>query len=161
MSKNRIADYIESVKVKSPRCVITSDEENTRVTLSLDGKVYCWFWDYIKKGVLCPGSVEIVAVHPYAAEALIEEEVRQMLGFCGLEDADYITVDSHGAAIPFIIFEPDMLSADTNETIRLKKNKVKELYSRFVDGGDKLTPELIGEAISSGLLEPLLTLVNL
>jgi hypothetical protein len=161
VSKNRIAEYIDSVKVKSPRCVITSDELNLRVTLSLDGKVYAWFWDEAKKGILCPGASEPTSVHPYAAEALVEEEIQQMLSFCGLDSTDYITVNSRGEAIPFVIFEPNALSSDSAALIKFKKNKVKELYHRFVYGDDKLTPELIEESISFGLLEPLLTLVNL
>lgn len=154
-SRNRISEYLKNNPPKA-KCVIVCDSDSAKVTLSYDGEVLTWSWN---NGVVCPGGGGPIKIHPLAAEALVTEELMIFLRMEGIKTEEVIQVNAVGEKVSVISFNPPELGEITFD-VALKKEKVKELYERFtVD--NRLTEELIGEAIAFGVLSPFLSLVNL
>ena len=155
-SRNRILDYLKTSLPKA-ECVIISDVVHGRVILSFNGDKILWKWD---NGLVCPGSDVPLHISPLAAEALVVEEIMALVRMEGIETEAIIYVGPGGEQTDGIIFTPPELGEINFDTV-LKKDKIKELYERFIFEGDNLNEEIIGEAISYGVLSPFLSLVNL
>ncbi len=154
--RNRLIKFIES---RPPRanCVVISDTIQNRVMLSFSGNKLLWHW--IDGGLVCPGSTAPMDIHPLAAEALIVEEIMSLIRMEGVTSEEIVYVNEGGENVGGIMFNPEIDGFDFD--VVLKKEKIKDLYERFVAENDELTEEIIGEAISFGVLSPFLTLVNL
>ena len=139
------------------RCVIVSDIPRHRVIVSYAGDKLLWHWD---RGLLCPGSNSPIEIHPLSAEALVIEEVTTFLRMEGVTNDEIIYLNPSGEKVDGIFLSPPGVDTSTFDGV-FKKEKIKELYWRFVQDGDKLTEELVGEAIGSNVLGPFLSLVNL
>jgi len=155
-SRNRILNYLQLSPPKA-QCVVVSDINGYRVVLSYDGTKLLWRWD---NGLICPGSQVPLAISPLAAEALITEELLAFLRMEGVNTDEVIYVTPGGEKTDGIIINPPELGT-VNFDVILKKLKVKELYEKFIDENDNLSEDIIGEAISFGVLSPFLSLVNL
>ena len=155
-SKNRILNYLKSSPPKA-ECVVISDVCGYRVVLSYDSIKLLWKWD---NGLVCPGSRIPLAIHSLAAEALVTEEIMAFFRMEGVDTDKVIYVTSSGEKTDGIIISPPELGI-VNFDLRLKKLKIKELYEKFIDEDDNLSEDIIGEAISFGVLSPFLSLVNL
>ena len=153
---NRIIKYMES---EPPRVhnVVISDSLTNRVIFTFGGNKLVWQWD--NDGIYCPGSTVGIKIHPLAAEALVEEEVMSLVRMEGIGADNIIYIDHRGEKVNGISMTPPSL--DDSWDVNLKKTKIKELYERFVAEKDTLSEEMIGEAISFGVLSPFLSLVNL
>lgn len=156
MRRSRLVKYLKNGKIPKARSVVISDIEKHCVYLSFGGEKLVWLWD---SGLVCPGNNIPYQVHPLAAEALVIEEIMAFIRLEGLED-NTIFVNSSGEKLKGIVFNPPELGV-INYEIALKKEKIKELYEKFVYDGDRISEEMIGEAISFGVLSPFLSLVNL
>lgn len=156
LRNNRILKYLKAAPLKA-ECVIVSDIIHSRVILSYAGTKLLWKWD---NGLVCPGSSIPLSIHALAAEALIVEEVMSFLRMEGINLDKIIYVSPSGEKTDGIIISPPELGI-VNFDIVLKKDKIKELYERFIDEDDNLSEEIVGEAISYGVLSPFLSLVNL
>jgi len=155
-SSNRILKYLKSAPPIA-ECVVISDISHGRVILSYDGTKMLWKWD---NGLICPGASTPLPIDPLAAEALITEEMTAFLKMEGVNLDKVIYVSPAGEKIDGIIISPQELGV-INFDIVLKKDKIKELYERLIDEDDNLSEEIVGEAISYGVLSPFLSLVNL
>ena len=91
--------------------------------------------------------------------ALVVEEIMALIRMEGISTGEITYINEGGNSIKGIMFNPEIDGFDFD--IVLKKEKIKDLYERFVSEDDELTEEIIGEAISFGVLSPFLTLVNL
>jgi hypothetical protein len=154
-SNNRLLNYLKENPPQA-KCVIVSDLEAAKVTLSYEGEVLCWSW---KDGLICPGASSPLDIHVLAAEALVTEEIMLFLRMEGIKTEEVIQVNAVGEKLGAIRLNPPELGEITFD-IAVKKEKVKELYERF-SINDRLTEELIGEAIAFNVLSPFLSLVNL
>ncbi len=139
---NRIKKFIKQSPPHA-KCVVVSDVIHDRVVMSYHGNKFLWSWN---DGLLCPGSSSAVDVHPLAAEALIVEEI--------------IYINPGGEKTDGIVMNPNDIG-DMSFDILIQKEKIKDLYERFISDNDSVTEEMIGEAISFGVLTPFLSLVNL
>jgi len=155
-SRNRIVNYLKSSPPKA-ECVVVSDIIHSRVVVSYHGSKLLWKWD---NGLVCPGSDIPLPIDALAAEALIIEEIMSFIRMEGVSLDEIIYVGPDGERTDGVIFSPPELGIINFDTV-LKKDKIKELYERFVFEGDNLNEEIIGEAISYGVLSPFLSLVNL
>jgi hypothetical protein len=155
-ARNRIIGYLQSSPPKA-ECVVVSDVPGGRVVLSYNGTKLLWKWD---NGLVCPGGNIPLPIHPLAAEALVTEEMISFLKMEGVDIDKVIYVSPTGESTDCVIISPTELGV-INFDVILKKVKIKELYERFIDDGDNLSEEIIGEAISYGVLSPFLSLVNL
>ena len=155
-SKNRILKYLQSSPVTA-RCVVISDVVGHRVVVSYDGAKLLWKWD---NGLVCPGSRVPLSIHALAAEALVTEEIMAFFRMEGVDTDKVIYVAPGGEKTDGILISPPELGI-INFDIILKKLKIKELYESFIYENDSLSEEMIGEAISYGVLSPFLSLVNL
>ena len=155
-ARNRIIDYLQSSPPKA-ECVVVSDVLGYRVIMSYDGTKLLWKWD---NGLVCPGSSVPVPIDALAAEALVTEEVISFFKMEGINIEKVIYINPMGEKVDGIIISPPELGV-VNFDVILKKVKIKQLYERFIDEGDNLSEEIIGEAISYGVLSPFLSLVNL
>lgn len=155
---NRIKEYIKDMK-DNPEifCVVVSDLIDNRVILSYKGEKIVWEW---RNGLHCPGSSEILQVHPLAAQALITEELNQLFRMEGIESESILYVDSGGSGTEGVEMAPPELGNITSD-ILYKRDVVQELYEQYLGENDGLTEEIIGKAIGCGVLTPLLSLVNL
>lgn len=153
---NRILKYLKETNPPFARCVIVSDTNRNRVVVSYAGDKLLWSW---KSGLLCPGSRDPVKVHPLAAEALVIEEITTLFSMEGVAPEEILYLNPDGEKINGVYFNPPELDETFQTT--LKKEKIKELYWRFIEAGDELSEELIGEAIASSVLGPFLSIVNL
>lgn len=170
--KNRLESYFDATPeetkteksdVPHASCVIVSDEKQDRVIVSFRGEKLLWHWKTYPNGsygLECPGAPESVKMDPLAAEAFVEEEISQFLSIEGIGDDEIIYVDSTGTRVEGVRLNPPQLGEMTFELL-FKKEKLKELYDMFLSHGDSLTEEIVGEAISAGVLKALLSLVNL
>jgi len=154
--RNRILNYLKSSPPRA-ECVVISDVPGFKITMSYNGTKLIWGW---KNGLVCPGSISPLLIHPLAAEALVTEELISFFKMEGIDIDKVIYVDSGGESIDGVMMSPPELGV-INFDVILKKIKIKELYDRFIDEGDMLSEEVIGEAISYGVLSPFLSLVNL
>lgn len=173
---NRIKKYFEDEKVESPRehkvpqkdtfdgplarCVIVSDIYGQRVVMSVDGTQLIWQWSDRDDGLYCPGTDEPVKIDSLAAESLVHEEVFQFLAIQNINQSEVIYVNTGGEKIDGVFFHPKC-AGELNYDTGLKKEKINELYKRYIMDGDNISEELIGEAISFGVLKPFLSLINL
>lgn len=155
-SSNRILKYLKSSPPRAEYVVI-SDIIHSRVVLSYNGTKLLWKWD---NGLVCPGSNIPLPIHPLSAEALVTEEVISFFRMEGVDCDKVIYVSHTGEKTDGIIISPPELGV-INFDVVLKKDKIKELYERFIDENDSLSEEIVGEAISYGVLSPFLSLVNL
>ena len=155
-NKNRIIKYLQQSPPRA-ECVVVSDISDHRVVLSYHGTNLLWKWD---DGLVCPGSQMPLLIHALSAEALVTEEIMAFFRMEGVDTDKVIYVTSDGEKTDGIIINPPELGI-VNFDIILKKIKIKELYERFIDENDNLSEEVVGEAISYGVLSPFLSLVNL
>jgi hypothetical protein len=153
--KNRLLKYLID-SAPQAKCVIISDAEKYSVALSFDGERFVWRWE---KGLICPGNPVPYQIHPMAAQALVAEEVATILRLEGLVE-NTIYVNSSGEKVNGVVLNPPELG-EMSYDLTLKKQKLQELYEKFVFDGDRISEEMIGEAISHGVLSPFLSLVNL
>lgn len=154
-TNNRLINYLRNDPPQA-KCVIVSDLEKWKVSVSYDGEVLSWYWN---DGLVCPGSSSPTKLHPLAAEALVTEEIMLFLRMEGIKTEEVIQVNAVGEKLGGIRLNPVELGEITFD-VAVKKEKVKELYERFcVD--NRLTEELVGEAIAFNVLSPFLSLVNL
>lgn len=158
MHRNRILKILNESNHILSKVVIISDEEHNRITLSYNGDKIIWEW--VGCGLLCPGIGGITTIHPIAAEALVDEEIHSFLRMEGVKSNEVLYVNSSGEKMNHIVLMPPTNNVDMFD-IHIKKEKIKELYEKFVSDGDKLSEEIIGESISFGVLTPFLSLVNL
>lgn len=153
--KKRILKYLkETPQAKS---IVVSDLLRNRVVLSYNGNKLVWEW---VGGLKCPDGA-VVDIHPLAAEALVVEEIMNFFRMEGIDTSTVAYINHIGHVIDGVIVN---IADDDEESpfdIVLKKEKIKDLYERFVFAKDCLTEEMIGEAISFGVLTPFLSLVNL
>lgn len=154
---NRILKYLKEENPPMAKCIIISDVERARVVVSYNGDKLLWLWK--NKGLMCPGSSKPIELHPLAAEALISEEITTLINLEGVSSEEILYLNPDGDKIDGIFFSPQCLERSFDTV--LKKEKIKELYWRFIQDGDKLSEELIGEAIASSVLGPFLSVVNL
>lgn len=148
---------------KQVSCVIVSDEKQDRVVLSYQGEKLLWRWMTYpndSSGLVPPGTEEPVNIDPLAAEVYICEEINQFLSLEGITDEEVIYVDSTGTRIEGVRMNPPQMGQMTFEKI-FKKEKIRELYDLYLSQSDSLSEEIVGEAISAGVLKPLLSLVNM
>lgn len=138
-------------------CVIISDIPRHRIIVSYAGDKLLWQW---KDGLICPGSNDTIDIHPLAAETLVIEEITTFLRMEGVDTNEIIYLNPDGERVDGIFLCPPGVSTFKFDDV-FKKEKIKELYWRFIQDGDKLTEEIVGEAIASSVLGPFLTLVNL
>lgn len=169
--KNRLESYFDATPeepekksdVPHATCVIISDEKQDRVIVSFRGEKLIWHWKTYPNGsygLECPGASESVSMDPLAAEAFVEEEISQFLSIEGIGEDEIVYVDSTGTKVEGVRLNPPQLGEMTFQTL-FKKEKLKQLYDMFLSHGDNLTEEIVGEAISAGVLKALLSLVNL
>lgn len=161
MGNNRIAKYIkEQNSEPRAKCVIVSDVDKEAICASFFGHNLIWLWDDNRKGLVCPGSDEVIVVHPLAAETLIAEEIDQLCQMEGISKKEVIYTLPDGSGMHYMIFHPKCLGTVTPEIVG-QKIKLRNLYHKFVVSDGKLSEDLITEAQNIGVLKPLLTLVNL
>ncbi len=153
---NRIRNFIKESPPHA-KCVIVSDVIHDRIIMSYDGNKFLWSWE---SGLLCPGATGAVDVHPLAAEALILEEIMSFVRMEGIISEEIIYINPGGEKTDGIIMNPNDIG-DIDFDVLIKKEKIKDLYERFISDNDSVTEEMIGEAISFGVLTPFLSLVNL
>lgn len=153
---NRIKKFIKQSPPHA-KCVVVSDVIHDRVIMSYHGNKFLWSW---QDGLLCPGSSSAVDVHPLAAEALIVEEIMSFIRMEGIVSEEIIYINPGGEKTDGIVMNPNDIG-DMSFDILIQKEKVKDLYERFISDNDSVTEEMIGEAISFGVLTPFLSLVNL
>lgn len=158
MGNNRIAKYLREMDQDVAKCVIVSDIRGERVVLSMHGQHLIWSWK--DGGVESPGAVCSISVHPIAAESIVIDEIGEFLSMEGVEETDIAYVDTWGHELSNVYFHPNVIGEPTYNNI-LKKEKVRELYSRFKEQNCKISVELIGEAICFDILGAFLSLVNL
>jgi len=157
---NRILKYLKEEAPQMARCIVVSDIPRHRVIVSYAGDKLLWAWSPNNNGLLCPGSKIPINVDRFAAEALVIEEVMAFLKMEGVNIKEIVYLNPAGERVDGIFINPP--GVDTSDFLHIcKKEKIKELYLRFIESGDKLSEELIGESIASGVLEPFLSLVNL
>lgn len=155
MAKNRIAKYFkEELTIK---VVIVSDLINERIVLSTGGASLIWKWE--KDGLLRPGAIESVKVHPLAAEALAISEIEDFLNIEGLTGNEVIFIDDGGQKLDNMHLDPKCLGKPTYDSV-LRKMLIKTIYDEY-RRDFKVTEELVGKAISCGALGAFLSLVNL
>lgn len=157
MHNNRILKFMKEEPPMFAKVVVVSDEVEKKVVMSYGGDKIMWRW--VDNGLECPGLSSKVEIHPLAAEALIVEEIVALLRMEGVDTREVTYVNTGGEKIDGVRMSPPF-NEDGFELI-VKKEKIKELYETFVAGNDKLTEDIIGQAISYGVLNPLLSLVNL
>ena len=160
---NRIKEFLDDKPHQQAKCVVVSDEKQSRVILSYAGDKLLWEWITYPNGaagLICPGTSEPSFIHPLAAEALIKEEIGQFLRIEGVKEREIIYVDPGGFDTGDLIMTPPQLGELTFD-IAFKKEKVIELYDKYLTTNDNLTEEIIGEAIGYGVLQPLLSLINM
>jgi hypothetical protein len=148
---------------KQVTCVIVSDEKQDRVVLSYQGEKLLWSWKTYPNdsyGLECPGAKEPIELDPLAAEAYICEEISQFLSLEGIKDDEVMYVDSTGTRIEGVRMNPPQMGERTFDKV-FKKEKIKELYDLYLSQSDSLSEEIVGEAISAGVLKALLSLVNM
>jgi hypothetical protein len=153
---NRIAKYFDTIP--EAKCVVTSNFLANKITMSYLGNKFVWEW--ASNGLICPGNPHPLEIHPLAAEALIVEEINAFFCIEGVAAEEVIFINQKGESIGDIILSPPEIGSVTWD-IALKKNKIRELFERYTEQEDCLSEEIIGEAISFGVLAPFLTLVNL
>ncbi len=158
MSKNRIAKYLKELNQPVAKVAIVSDILRGTVTLSISGQHLIWMW--VDDGLICPGAAEPIPIHPLAAEALVMSEIDEFLSLEGVGEDEVIKIDTAGCQLSDIFFHPPFLGEPTYEHV-LAKVKLKDLYIKYCDESNDLTEYLIGQAISYGVLDELLSLVNL
>ena len=158
MGRNRIAKYIREMEPVMAKVVVVTDMVNQRVVLSIKGEMLSWQWQ--DDGLVCPGATSPLAVHPLAAETIVEDEIEEFLGLEGIGRSEVTFVNSDGSQLDSAYMHPLVLGEPTYRSI-LAKETLKELYARYREQGRQLTEALIGHSISVGALGPFLSLVNL
>lgn len=158
MSKNRIIQYLKEVEpLPQARCVVVSNLENESVGLSIQGNILEWKW---RDGLISPGSSKPLGIHPLAAEAMVDREIEEFLSMEGISEGEVIYVDPEGTGLDGVVFHPICLG-EQDYRITLKKDKINDLFYKYVENNFKLSEKMVGDAISFGVLEPFLSLVNL
>lgn len=158
MGENRIAKYIREMDSTVAKVVVVTDMLNQRVVLSIKGETLTWQW--VDEGLLCPGASTPIAVHPLAAEVIVEDELNEFLGMEGIGENEVIYVSADGTSMDSAYMHPIVLGEPTYRLI-LARETLKRLYRTYGEQGRKLTEDLIGESISVGALGAFLTLINL
>lgn len=160
MGNNRIAKFIKESSEPRAKCVIVSDVGKEAICASFFGHNLVWLWDPNRKGLVCPGSDEILEVHPLAAECLIAEEIDQLCEMEGITKKEVIYTLPDGSGMHYMVFHPKCLGNATPEIVE-QKIILRALYHKFVLRDGKLSEDIITEAQNAGVLSALLTLVNL
>ncbi len=153
--KKRILKYLKETPLA--KSIVVSDLLRDRVILSYSGNKLVWEWTAL--GLQCPDGA-VVDIHPLAAEALVVEEIMNFFRMEGVDTSTVAYINHIGHTVDGVIVDVPH-NEESPFDITLKKEKIKDLYERFVYAKDCLTEEMIGEAISFGVLTPFLSLVNL
>jgi hypothetical protein len=154
--KNRIRRFLEEQPVKSS-CVVVSSITDKKVILSYMGSQIVWEW---RDGELhCPGANSGIDISPYAAEALVTEEINALFRIEGIDEDKISFVDEDGRKTPGVIIVPERIDTKNMEDI-LKVEIVKGLLKAYINSGDVITEEMIHVAIGNEVLGPFLSIIN-
>jgi len=154
--RNRIKRFLREQPKKS-ECIIVSSIEKKEVILSYKGSKISWKWR--NGGLICPGASDEVKISPYAAEALVSEELNALLRIEGIDDSNVSFVDQSGKKTDGIMFIPDEIDIkDINDI--LKTQVCKGLLKAYINNDDIITEEMIHVAIENKVLEPFLSMIN-